>query len=215
MLELRSTFGRAEVTVSTAHVLGTWPLSPGARGRWLHRAGCALFGHAVDNRRFEAAAPAKNCGCGEEILHEDGSETRVRHTLSCFFGRHSYARIGTRDGHDEYMCRQCGHPLLFEVERADFRAQRFEKKVRYLCNLFGHASHVVTRRAGMTEYACGCGHTFLREAKDLKRVTHPPVCTLLGHFVRFVERRNGYSEHVCRNCGHTFGFASPARSIRE
>ena len=197
--------------MSTAHVLGTWPLALGARGRWLHRASCALFGHAVDNRRFQAEAPAKTCGCGEAILHEDARETRVRHTLSCFFGQHSYVLAGSRDGHNEYMCRQCGHPLLFASGVDPYSGSpRFRKKVRYLCNLFGHASHVVTRRAGMTEYACGCGHSFLREAPDLERVTHPPVCTLLGHFVRFVERRNGYSEHACRNCGHTFGFTSPA-----
>ena len=170
-----------------AHALGTWPVARG-ESRWLHRASCALFGHAVDNRRFAASAPAKACGCGERILDEDGAETRTRHTLSCFFGGHSYSRVGSRDGHNEYVCLQCGHPLLFETHSDPYSDEaRFEKKVRYLCNLFGHRAHVVTRRAGMTEYACGCGHTFLRRAPDLVRVTHPPVCTLLGHYVRFVE----------------------------
>jgi hypothetical protein len=109
------------------------------------------------------------------------------------------------------MCQQGGHPLLFAVDSDPYQAAgRFNKKVRYLCNLFGHRAHVVTERAGLTEYACGCGHTFLREARDLSRVTHPPICTLLGHFVRFVERRGGYSEHACLNCGHTFRFATPS-----
>ena len=56
---------------------------------------------------------------------------------------------------------------------------------------------------------CFCGHSFLRPRAGLSWITHPPVCSLVGHFIRFVERRHGYSEHVCRNCGHTFGFASP------
>jgi DNA-directed RNA polymerase subunit RPC12/RpoP len=118
--------------------------------------------------------------------------------------------VGTRDGHNEYMCQQCGHPLLFEIDRDPYAPDGlFGKRVRYLCNLFGHRSHVVVERSGLTEYACGCGHTFLREARGLSRVTHPPICTVLGHFVRFVERRSGYSEHACLNCGHTFGFATP------
>ena len=86
--------------MDTAHVLSEPWLAPSQR--WLHRVGCALFGHAVDNRRFEAEAPAKTCGCGEAILHEDGSETRVRHTLSCFFGHHTYERLTNRHEHHEY-----------------------------------------------------------------------------------------------------------------
>jgi hypothetical protein len=140
----------------------------------LHGVACAFFGHAVDNHRFEAEAPRKACGCGQAILSEDGSETRTRHTLSCFFRHHTYVGIGTRHGHNEYMCQQCGHPLLFAVDSDPYRsAGRFNKKVRYLCNLFGHRAHVVTERGGLTEYACGCGHTFLRKARGLSRVTHP------------------------------------------
>lgn len=197
--------------MATSGALRAWPVSLPVP-RLFRRFSCALFGHEVDNHRFEAEAPAKSCGCGRAILHEDGSETRTRHTLSCFLGHHSYVRVGTRHGHNEYMCRQCGHPLLFEVG-SDPHASvaAFEKRVRYLCGLFGHRVHVVTERAALTEYACGCGHTFLREARGLKTVTHPPICVVLGHFVRFVERRSGYAEHCCRNCGHTFGFRTPER----
>jgi hypothetical protein len=199
---------------------GTWKARRAVRNRtsriarWVAGAGCAMFGHAVDNRRF-ATQREKTCGCGRAILAEDGSETRTRHTLSCFFGGHTYERIGARDRHNEYMCLQCGHPLLFEIEGDPYSSSRtFDKRVRYLCNLFGHRAHVVTRRAGLTEYACGCGHTFLRKDGALRRVTHPPICTVAGHFIRFVERRSGYSEHVCRNCGHTFGFTMPGAGAR-
>ena len=76
--------------METAGALNTWPQPRPAAAftvasRWLHRISCALFGHAVDNHRFQAEAPEKTCGCGQAILHEDGSETRTRHTLSCFF----------------------------------------------------------------------------------------------------------------------------------
>jgi hypothetical protein len=172
---------------------------------------CALFGHRVDNREFSRArGPARSCGCGREYLKEDG-ETRVRHTLSCFFSGHTYIRTGTRDGHNEYVCDRCGHPLLFAVDRDPYAGGgRFAKKVRYLCNLLGHHVHTVSTRHGFTEYACACGHTFLRRQPGLARVTHPPICTVAGHFIRFVERRDGYAEHRCRNCGHTFGFVQAA-----
>jgi len=198
--------------VETSGTLEAWP-APIPVPRRFRRLSCALFGHEVDNRRFEAESPAKSCGCGRAILHEDDSETRTRHTLSCFLRHHSYVRIGTRHGHNEYMCRQCGHPLLFEVGSDPYASvAAFDKRVRYICGLFGHRVHVVTERAGLTEYACGCGHTFLRKARSLKRVTHPPICAVLGHFVRFVEHRGGYAEHCCRNCGHTFGFRTPAET---
>jgi hypothetical protein len=195
--------------METSGTFDVWPAAiPGAR--LLRRFSCALFGHEVDNRRFAAEGPVKSCGCGRVILRDDGSETRTRHTLSCFLGHHTYSRIGTRHGHNEYMCRQCGHPLLFDVRNDPYvAAPSFEKKVRYLCGIFGHRTHVVTTRAGVTEYACGCGHSFLRKDSSLRRVTHPPICVAVGHFVRFVERRGGYSEHCCRNCGHTFGFSTP------
>jgi hypothetical protein len=195
--------------METSGTLTAWP-APIPGTRLLRRLACALVGHEVDNRRFADEGPVKTCGCGRAILRDDGSETRTRHTLSCFLGHHTYSRIGARHGHNEYMCRQCGHPLLFEVGNDPYAAApSFEKSVRYLCGLFGHRTHVVTQRAGVTEYACGCGHTFLRKDRSLRRVFHPPICVGLGHFVRFVERRSGYSEHCCRNCGHTFGFSTP------
>jgi hypothetical protein len=174
----------------------------------LTRLACAAFGHQVDNRRFRAEGdPDRPCPCGRACVRDDGSETRVRHTLSCFLGSHTYELAGTRDGHNEYMCADCGHPLLFAVDSDPYGARPFAKKVRYLCNLFGHDVHVVARRHGCTEYACACGHSFLKSERDLARVTHPPICTVAGHFVRFVERRGEWSEHACRNCGHTLGFA--------
>jgi DNA-directed RNA polymerase subunit RPC12/RpoP len=177
-----------------------------ARG-W--RIGCELLGHQVDNRRF-AGSTEKRCPCGERILAEDGSQTHVRHTLSCFFRHHTYVKSGERDGHDEYMCVRCGHPLLFRSGASVYAGlSGFRKRVRYLCGLFGHSVHRVTERGGLVEYACFCGHSFLRPRAGLDRITHPLVCVAAGHFVRFVERRDGYAEHVCRNCGHTFGFTSP------
>jgi hypothetical protein len=180
-----------------------------ARSPW-RAVSCALFGHSVDNRDFarQGSAP-RQCPCGEPYLGEDGSETRVRHTLSCFLGQHHYSRTGTRDGHNEYVCVPCGHPLLFAVGSDPYAdGAPFAKKVRYLCNLFGHRVHTVCARHGYTEYACGCGHTFLRAQAGLARVTHPPLCALVGHFIRFVERRDGHAEHLCRNCGHTFNFVA-------
>ena len=87
------------------------------------------------------------------------------------------------------------------------QTKRFSARVRYLCNLFGHQVHAVTERAGFSEYACECGHNFLKRAQRLKRVTHPLICLLVGHFVSHVEQRGSYGEYVCRNCGHTFLFA--------
>ena len=82
----------------------------------------------------------------------------------------------------------------------------FTKKVRYLCNLFGHKVHQVTNRSSFAEYACDCGHSFLKRRTGMVMVNHPLVCLLAGHFVQFVEMRNGHAEFLCRNCGHTFCF---------
>src|SRR6185503_1061447 len=96
----------------------------------------------------------RHCGhCRTAYLPLDGAPTRVRHTLSCFLGRHTYELTDVRHGHDEYVCVRCGHPLLFESGSSPYRAARaFRKKVRYLCGLTGHAVHVVTARGGYTEY---------------------------------------------------------------
>lgn len=131
--------------------------------------------------------------------------------MSCFLGHHAYQRLARRDRHHEYVCIQCGHPLVFAAEADPYAAQpEFKKRVRYLCGLFGHRVHLVTERDGFAEYACGCGHSFLTERTgDEHVIRHPMICVLSGHFVRYVTSRGGYSEYVCRNCGHPFCFADP------
>lgn len=178
--------------------------------RIFQRVACAAFGHRVNNRIFASERGAhRQCPCGAVFLKEDGSETRVSHTLSCFLFGHSYTRMGARDGHCEYVCVTCGHPLLFESEHSSYaRKDAFHKQVRYLCGVFGHRVHTVAKRHGMTEYACHCGHSFLCKAQGREKVRHPLVCVFAGHYIRFVECRNGYAEHRCRNCGHTFCFVA-------
>jgi hypothetical protein len=101
---------------------------------------CFLWGHHVDNHVFkQASGDGRRCRCGSEYLAEDRSITRVRHTLSCFLGKHDYEKLADRHGCHEYVCRQCGHPLLFDAARDPYAASpNFKKKVRYLCGLFGH-----------------------------------------------------------------------------
>ena len=172
---------------------------------------CAVVGHAVDNRRFAAARGPRRCVCCRRTsLPLDGRTIRVRHTLTCFLGRHDYRRTGARHGHDEYVCVRCGHPLLFASEANPYgAAAAFRKKVRYLCGVTGHAVHVVCARHGFTEYACGCGHSFLLARPGLRRVWHPARCVAGGHRVRLVERRAGHDEFRCRDCGHPFAFVPP------
>lgn len=120
--------------------------------------------------------------------------------------------MSERDGHNEYVCVRCGHPLLFTCADDPWAESRiFAKKVRYLCGLFGHRVHRVTGRDGFVEYACFCGHSFLKSEDSLPRVTHPLVCVVSGHFVRYVSRRAGFAEYVCRHCGHPFCFADGGR----
>lgn len=173
----------------------------------LHKLSCALFGHTVSNLVFAGmSVPDKHCRCGVRYLDAQ-EETRVSHTVSCFVFGHNYTRIAQREGHNEYVCRKCGHPLLFRKENDPYSDRpEFKKKVRYLCNLFGHAVHHVTTRQGLHEYACDCGHTFLRQQLGKQFVKHPPICLFAGHFLRFTERRGDYDEYLCRNCGHTFYF---------
>jgi hypothetical protein len=154
--------------------------------------------------------PNRWCRCGELYLTADGTHTRVRHTLSCFLGHHTYQRMAERDAHHEYVCVQCGHPLVFEADADPYAGTaRFKKKVRYLCGLFGHRVHRVGERNGFVEHACHCGHSFLKSDRRARVIRHPLVCVALGHFVRYVSSRAGYSEYVCRNCGHPFCFADP------
>lgn len=183
--------------------------------QWLSQAWCAVWGHEVDNRRFRQQShttDGRQCPCGARYLREAGAFTHVRHTLTCFFGHHTYTRLIERDGHREYVCAQCGHPLVFEADRDPYSESAiFNKKVRYLCGIFGHHVHVVTDRDGFREFACHCGHTFLKSPGDQQlHIKHPPVCVASGHRIRFVARRGGYAEYVCRDCGHPFCFADPA-----
>jgi hypothetical protein len=184
--------------------------------RALLRASCRLWGHHVDNRVFRAAAARhRHCRCGAAYLAEDRSVTRVRHTLKCFLRHHTYRRLIDRDGCHEYVCIVCGHPLVFrEGDDPYDRKAQFEKKVRYLCGLFGHRVDRVTSRDGFIEYACHCGHSFLKAENALSLIRHPAVCVTSGHYVRFVARRNGFAEYVCRNCGHPFCFADSQHAAR-
>ena len=141
----------------------------------------------------------------------DATLTHVRHTLSCFLGHHTYRKLIERDEHTEYVCVQCGHPLLFRADTDPYGdSATFNKKVRYLCGLFGHEVHLVSERDGYREFACHCGHTFLKSERDVTHITHPAICVVSGHRIRYVTSRGGYMEYVCRDCGHPFCFAEPA-----
>lgn len=178
---------------------------------WWERLSCRLWGHRVHNAVFrQETIDGRRCRCGVPYLFENGSDTRVRHTLSCFLRHHTYERLTDRHAHHEYVCIRCGHPLLFRSDTDPYAARsQFRKKVRYLCGLFGHRVHTVAERNGCVEYACGCGHTFLKPVNGLARVTHPLACVTRGHLIHFVERRAGFAEYVCRTCGHPFCFAYP------
>ena len=174
------------------------------------RLSCFLFGHRADNRELEVCTDPPTCHCGAAYLHTDGRYTRVAHTLVCFFGGHHYCFAGARDEHREYICIRCGHPLLLELRWDQTpRAGVFRKAVNYPCGLFGHRVHQVTERDAFTEYACFCGHSFLRRESGKRKIRHPLICVLLGHFIRFVGHRFGFAEFVCRNCGHPFSLACP------
>ena len=188
----------------------------------LRKLSCAVWGHHVDNHVFKAAAnDHRQCRCGTDYLAEDRSITRVRHTLSCFLGKHHYEKLADRDGCHEYVCVQCGHPLLFPDGHDPYAQQTtFKKKVRYLCGLFGHRVRHVTTRDCFEEYACFCGHSFLKEiykpngitSRDPKVIRHPAICVISGHFIHFLTRRGGFAEYVCVNCGHPFCFSfKPSR----
>ena len=183
-----------------------------ARGSILERISCAVWGHVVDNHVFrQSDASARRCRCGSRYLEEDGRSTHVRHTLSCFLRHHTYARLADRDGAHEYVCVQCGHPLVYPAEADPFTARsQFTKKVRYLCGIFGHRVRQIAVRTGFTEYACHCGHSFLRADAAEEKIRHPLRCFIFAHRIRFVSRRDGYAEYVCRDCGHPFCFVIPA-----
>ena len=43
--------------------------------------------------------------------------------------------------------------------------------------------HFVASRQGFHEYACDCGHSFLKAEPGRSEVKHPPVCLFAGHFL--------------------------------
>ena len=178
---------------------------------WM-RLSCAFWGHVVDNAVFKrTAGRTRRCRCGVEYLPEDGTTTHVRHTLSCFLRHHTYVRLADRDGAHEYVCVRCGHPLVFPAG-ADRFAERelFTKKVRYACGVFGHRVSEIASRDGFVEYACHCGHSFLKRDGGTRTIRHPLVCFFTAHRIQFLARRAGYVEYVCEDCGHPFCFAEQA-----
>ena len=188
--------------------MGTTPL-------WM-RISCAVWGHVVDNEVFRRESHARRCRCGRDYLSETGAATHVRHTLSCFLRHHTYVRLADRDGVHEYVCVRCGHPLVFPTDSDRFaNRERFAKKVRYACGLFGHRVQAVAERDGFVEYACFCGHSFLKSATGARKIRHPLVCFFFAHRIVFVTTREGYAEYVCTDCGHPFCFVAPAVEVRE
>lgn len=174
---------------------------------------CAVWGHVVDNEVFRRGPRTRRCRCGAEYLPEDGGATHVRHTLSCFLRHHTYVRLTDRDGVHEYVCVRCGHPLVFPAGADRFAERdRFTKKVRYACGLFGHRVQAVAHRNGFVEYACHCGHSFLGRTEGARTIRHPLVCFFFAHRIVFLTMRAGYAEYVCEDCGHPFCFAVPART---
>ncbi len=173
------------------------------RGRRVFtRLACFFLGHHFDNR---ATSVSGQCHCGESLSQADGSAFHVRHNLACLLGGHRYEKIGERDGHGEYICTSCGHPMLFAIEISPYaRHDHFRKFVRPQCGLTGHHVHTVTERGGMTEYACDCGHSFLLPQKELTKVRHPLICFLTGHSIKPFARRGNAQEFRCENCGHPF-----------
>jgi predicted RNA-binding Zn-ribbon protein involved in translation (DUF1610 family) len=176
---------------------------------WM-RLSCALWGHVVDNEVFRLGSASRRCRCGVGYLEANGSVTHVRHTLSCFLRHHTYVRLTDRDGVHEYVCTRCGHPLVYPALEDPFaNRERFGKKVRYACGLFGHRVRDVASRDGFVEYACGCGHSFLKPSSGARKIRHPLVCFFFAHRILFVTMRAGYAEFVCRDCGHPFCFVLP------
>ena len=176
---------------------------------WWIRLSCAVWGHVVHNEVFRRSRGERRCRCGRAYLPEDGSPTHVRHTLSCFLRHHTYVRLADRDGLHEYVCVRCGHPLVFPAGEDRFaHKDRFAKKVRYACGLFGHRVRAVAVRDGFFEYGCGCGHSFLKPGGGAGTIRHPLVCFLFAHRIVYLTRRAGYAEFVCRDCGHPFCFVA-------
>jgi hypothetical protein len=77
------------------------------------------------------------------------------------------------------------------------------------CAVWGHE---VDNHRFFDEFACHCGHSFLKAQRDVAHITHPAICVVSGHRVQYVASRCGYQEYVCRDCGHPFCFAEPNTS---
>ena len=176
--------------------------SPGSR----RSIRCALLGHEVHHTVITRNGCSPCARCGAAILDQK-NVSRVGHTLSCFFGKHHYVPIATRAAHHEYVCEKCGHPLLLELDRDLYASQsKFNKRVNYACGLLGHRVHVVTTGSKATEYACLCGHSFVKAQAGFTVIRHPLACVLLGHLVVANEIRGQWAEYVCQRCGHPFYF---------
>ena len=177
---------------------------------------CTLLGHRVHHTRIDEDFRTRCVRCDTPILGGNESASRVAHTLSCFLGWHHYVPVARRADHNEFVCERCGHPLLFAVDRDPYSSNsKFKKKVNYGCGLFGHRVHVVRTETETTEYACRCGHTFVRHPEGRSLVRHPLRCVLLGHWISFVDTRGRFSEYACRTCGHPFLFKRAPAALSE
>jgi DNA-directed RNA polymerase subunit RPC12/RpoP len=195
----------AVVSLAAVPVLATWMAIChfSWEGGQHHRSrfSCALQGHAVDSTGA--------CACGVALSATSQQPVRVWHNLRCFLGRHRYRFILTRDGHNEYRCVRCGHPLLLRSDTNPLPVNViFSKAVHYRCGLTGHHVHIVAKRDGGTEYACDCGHSFLLQDDCARKIRHPSICVLCGHRLTFLGRRAGYEEYLCGICGHPFLFGT-------
>ena len=168
---------------------------------------CTLLGHKVDHTRIAHDTITPCARCGAAILDRGSRVSRVAHTLSCFFGWHHYIAVGTRAAHNEYVCERCGHPLLFESSHDPYsNSGKFRKKVDYVCGLLGHRVHVVTTGPNTTEYACRCGHPFIKNAERSQSDSSPADLCLGWNFVTVNQTRGEWTEFVCLRCGHPFCF---------
>ena len=168
---------------------------------------CAVWGHKVHHTKIAEDSSTHCVRCGAAILPQDHSVSRVAHTLRCFFGWHHYIPVATRAAHNEYVCERCGHPLLFEHAHDPYsKRDQFKKRVNYGCGLLGHRVHVVEAGFKTTEYACRCGHSFVKAETGLTLIRHPLACVLLGHFLTINQIRDQWVEYVCFRCGHPFCF---------
>jgi DNA-directed RNA polymerase subunit RPC12/RpoP len=166
-----------------------------------------VFGHSLRQIKISSAVSTLCGRCGEAILDQGTTASHVSHNLSCFFRGHHYVHIATRAAHDEYVCDKCGHPLLLELVRVPHENRtNFTKRVNYGCGLRGHRVHVVANGLRGTEYACLCGHSFVKTTSAMTIIRHPLACIVQGHLLKINEVRGEWAEYVCCRCGHPFCF---------